>query len=146
MAAGEQQDGQGKKKKKFRIGCLGGFLLFLILAIFIPAFFAQFKVCGPPAGDRKKVIQDIYRYQQKYGAWPESLAALKAKLPDHQFGYRYGYGSNNAMFIVSYQGTGFLCDDTGEFYRSDSNEWKTIYGNWRELDELYKRLRRSSNP
>jgi hypothetical protein len=94
-------------------------------------------------GDRDKVMEDIYRYYSRYDKWPQSLEELKSKLPDYQFKYRYGYTRNDGMFVVEYQGGGLMGDDSGEFYRSDTREWKDVYSNRKELYDLQFKLRSS---
>ncbi len=123
------------KKRGCLIGCLGIILLIIGFGIF-----NMYMSTPQSLGDKDKIIEDIYRYHQRYGNWPQSLKELKSKLPDFQFEYRYGYTHNDNMFVVIYQGGGMMGDDYGEFYRSDTKEWKDIYSNRKESNDLESML------
>ena len=123
------------KKRGCLIGCLGIILLFIGFGIF-----SMYMGTPQSLGDKNKIVEDIYRYHQHYGNWPQSIKELKSKLPDYQFEHNYGYMHNDKMFVVSYQGSGMMGDDYGEFYRSDIKEWKNINSNRKELNELESRL------
>jgi hypothetical protein len=127
---------KGKRKKKgCLIGCLGFFLLFfgfVILSIYMST--------PQILGDKDEIINDINRYHQRFGKWPKDLKELKAKLPDYKFEHWYSYMQNRKMFVVGYQGSGMLGDDYGEFYRSDTKEWKSIYLNRKEWNDLENSL------
>ena len=126
----EKEEG---KKRGFLIGCLGIILLIIGFGIF-----SMYMSTPQTFGDKDKIIEDIYRYHQRYGKWPQSLEELKSKLPDYKFQYRYSYMHNDEMFVVKYQGGGMMGDDHGEFYCSDTKEWKDIYSSrkeWKELED-----------
>jgi hypothetical protein len=132
-----------KKEKGKKRGCLIGCLAIILL--FIGFVIITIYMSTPQTfGDRDKVIEDIYRYHKRYGSWPQSLEELKSKLPDYRFKYGYGYLYNDEMFVVVYQGAGMMGDDSGEFYRSDTKEWKDIYSNRKELNNLESKLKTSN--
>ena len=133
------KDKAKKKKKKKRVGNIG--CLIIILLFIGYGIFSVFMTTPQVLGDKDKVIEDIYRYHDKYGVFPESLDELKSKLADYKFEYEYYYLHNNEMFLIVYQGGGLAGDDSGEFYRSDTKEWEGIYGNWKKLDDLESKLR-----
>jgi hypothetical protein len=132
---------KGKEKRGRRlIGCLG--LVFIIVIAF--GVFNMLTCLPQTWGDRDKAVIDIYRYQTRYGSLPESLEDLKSKLPDYRFKYRYFYIHNDKIFVVGYQGSGMMCDyDDGDFYRSDTKEWKDIQANQKELDDFESKLKSS---
>lgn len=126
----------GVKKEKGEIGgnaigCLVIILLFIGFGIF-----SVYMSTPQIGGDKDKVVDDIYRYHRNFGNWPQSLNELKSKLPDFQFKYSYYYYHDDEMFVVAYEGSGMIGDDYGEFYRSDTKNWKEIYLNRKELNDL----------
>ncbi|RLG22331.1 hypothetical protein DRN85_10855 [Methanosarcinales archaeon] len=123
------------KRRGCQIGCLGVILLFIGFGIF-----SIYMSTPQLLGDKDKVVRDIYRYHQRYGNWPKDLKELKSKLPDYKFEHRYRYLQNGEMFVVGFQGGGMIGDDYGEFYRSDTKEWKDIYTNRKEWNELEAKL------
>jgi hypothetical protein len=129
----EKPDKPKKKNRGCLIGCLGLIVLFFINSVI------TMKLTAPQYfGDKDKVIEDIYRYKERYGNWPQSLEELKSKLPDYHFKHDYGYSHNDDMFIVSFWGKGLAGEDLGDFYRSDTKEWKSIYENIKEYQLLEK--------
>jgi len=129
----EKPDEPKKKNRGCLIGCLGLIVLFFIHSAI------TMKLTSPQIfGDKDKVIEDIYRYKERYGNWPQSLEELKSKLTDYHFKHDYSYSHNEDIFIVSFQGSGFAGDHLGDFYRSDTKEWKSIYENRDEYQMLEK--------
>jgi hypothetical protein len=130
-----------KRFKSWDRGSCGIGCLVIIVLFFGIGVVSMYMTTPQIGGDDEKVVQDIYRYQKTFGSWPKSLEELKKKLPDYQFEHRYSYLNTSEMFIVSYTGSGMLGDDYGEFYRSDTKEWKNISSNRKELIELKHKLR-----
>lgn len=117
------------------VGCLSLIVLFIAFGIF-----SMYMSTPQILGDKDKIIEDISRYHQRYGNWPQSIEELKSKLPDYHFKHRYSYSHSDDMFLVSFQGSGLAGDDFGDFYRSDTKEWKSIYSNRKEFLTLEKGL------
>lgn len=72
-----------EKKDDLRGVAIGGIVVFLFICGF--GIFNTYMSIPQTFGDRDKVIEDIYRYREVYGTWPQSLEELKSKLSDYQF-------------------------------------------------------------
>lgn len=108
------QQGQRRDHGRCGIGCL---IVFLISAGFLT--FYNYAQC-PELFDSDDVVNDIYRYRERFGKWPQNLNEIKKKLPDYEFDWAYDYYYNEKMFMVAYN-----CEcDYAYFYRSDTEEWK----------------------
>ena len=125
----EVNKGASKEKKDDLRGlAVGGIVAILIIFGF---GILNFYMSTPQTfGDRDKVIEDIYRYHNQFGTWPQSLEELKSELPDYQFKYHYFYILKDGYFVVGYKGSGLMGEDSGGYrYRSDTEEWKAINSN-----------------
>jgi hypothetical protein len=124
-------------------GCLIGALALVLMVVVLWAF-NTYVATSHRIGDKHKIVDDILRYQQRYGTWPESIEVLKAKLPDYTFTGRYRYFRSDTLFVLRYSGSGLMGDDSGEFYRSDTKAWKDVYTNRKELFDLEERLQKNN--